>query len=106
MLSPKTGSDPTVFVYDIGKNIAGVCKFFFQGAAGTTVSMRYGELLFPNGTLNGWTSVAGQIKGPGVGGECSPAVAWQADQYILKGDAEGEFWIPQFTWHGFQFVEV
>ena len=68
--------------------------------------MRYGELLFPNGTLNGWTSVAGQIKGPGVGGSCSPDIAWQADTFILGDSPEVQYFTPPFTWHGFQYVEV
>ena len=28
------------------------------------------------------------------------------DTYILRGDAEGEVWEPQFTYHGFQYVEL
>ncbi len=56
-----------VVVYALAKNIAGVCLFQFNGSSGATVNMRYGELLFPNGSLNGWTSVAGQIKSPGEG---------------------------------------
>ena len=68
--------------------------------------MRYGELVYANGSLNGWTSVAGQIKGPGVGGSCSPDIAWQLDQYTLNGNVNGEDWVPDFTWHGFQYIEV
>ena len=97
---------PGVYVYNIGVNIAGVCKFHFLGESGDAVTMRYGELVYANGSLNGWTSVAGQIKGPGVGGSCSPDIAWQLDQYTLNGNVNGEDWVPDFTWHGFQYIEV
>ncbi len=60
-------SDPDVVIYALSRNIAGTCKFQFNGTSGQVVSMRYGELLLPNGSLNGWTSVAGQIKSPGEG---------------------------------------
>jgi alpha-L-rhamnosidase len=85
-------------VLDAGRNIAGVCEFCMAGAPGATLTFRYGELLFANGSVNGWTSVAGQIKGPGVGGPCAPAIAWQEDTYTLRGDVGGECWVPPFTW--------
>jgi alpha-L-rhamnosidase len=85
-------------VLDAGRNIAGVCRFCFSGPPSAAVNFRYGELLFSNGTVNGWTSVAGQIKRPGEGGPCAPAIAWQADAYTLRGDAGGECWEPPFTW--------
>ncbi|MGV8136103.1 MAG: family 78 glycoside hydrolase catalytic domain [Mangrovibacterium sp.] len=28
------------------------------------------------------------------------------DTYILKGDSKRETWVPHFTYHGFQYVEV
>src|SRR6059036_2058281 len=28
------------------------------------------------------------------------------DVYVLRGDSEGETYIPRFTFHGFQYVEV
>jgi hypothetical protein len=80
---------PNVFVLDMGKNHAGVCKYSFTGTRGASITMRYGELLWLNGTLNVLTSVAGQIKGHGRGhssfghrfieGQCQPEIAWQAD---------------------------
>jgi alpha-L-rhamnosidase len=71
--------------------------------------LRYGELLYPDGPLNGMTAVCGQIKqgGPnyrydGVG---APKTAWQMEEYILKGQGE-EVYTPRFTFHGFRYVEV
>ena len=94
-----------VFIFDMGQNFAGWVKLRVKGEAGTILKLRYGELLYPDGTLNGMTAVAGQIKKPGRGGPCAPDTAWQCDTYILKGDGDEEF-VPRFTFHGFRYVEV
>jgi len=98
---------PGVFIADMGQNFAGVAKIKVKGKAGTKISLRYGEALHPDGTLNYLTTVAGQIKeiwnlsgGPGA-----PATAWQEDSYTLKGSGV-ETWSPRFTFHGFRFVEI
>ena len=54
------------------------------------------------------TSVAGQIKRPGVGGACAPDVAFQRDVYIsdIIEDEKTVSFVPRFTWHGFRYVEV
>lgn len=95
---------PGVFVYDMGENFAGWLKLDLDVPRGTRVRLRFGELQYPDGTLNGRTSVAGQIKSRGVGGPGAPEVAWQEDTYIAKGG--GESYTPRFTFHGFRYVEV
>ena len=104
-----TEPKPGVWIFDLGQNFAGWARLRVQGPAGTRVRLRYGELLYPDGTLNGMTAVCGQIKqgGPnyrydGVG---APKTAWQAEDYILKGAGE-EVYTPRFTFHGFRYVEV
>ena len=92
-------------VFDAGKNIAGVCEYCMSGPAGATITFKYGELLYLNGSVNGMTSVAGQIK-RGNGGPCAPTIAYQTDSYTLRGDAQGECWAPDWTWHGFRYVEA
>ncbi|HSW45043.1 MAG TPA: family 78 glycoside hydrolase catalytic domain [Phycisphaerae bacterium] len=92
-------------IIDFGQNFAGVARLRVKGKAGGRVNLRYGELLNPDGTLNGLTAVAGQIKKAGVGGPGAPDVAWQQDSYVLKGQGEEEF-TPRFTFHGFRYVEV
>jgi alpha-L-rhamnosidase len=96
---------PGVYLYDLGVNFAGVIRIRVKGAAGTRITFRYGEDIYPDGTLNGMTSVAGQLKGCNAG-EGAPHIAWQEDHYTLKGDAQGESWTPRFTFHGFRYVEV
>ncbi len=99
-------SMPEEVVLDIGRQISGVCNFCFSGVAtGAKIDVRYGELLYSNGSVNGMTSVAGQIKGGG-GGDCAPKIAWQEDHYVFRGDAQGECWEPSFTWHAARYVQL
>ncbi len=97
---------PGVAVIDMGQNFAGRVRFRVKGPAGAEVHLRYGELLYPDGTLNGMTAVCGQIKRAGVGGPGAPDVAYQQDTYILKGGGEVETFCPRFTFHGFRYVEL
>jgi alpha-L-rhamnosidase len=96
---------PGQAVLDFGRQIAGVCTFCFRpGApAGSAIVFRYGELLYANGSVNGMTAVAGQVKS-GNGGPCAPEVAFQEDHYTLRGDAAGECFTPPFTWHAGRYA--
>jgi len=104
-----TESKPGINIFDLGQNFAGWIRLRVQGPAGTRVKLRYGELLYPDGTLNGMTSVCGQIKQGGpdyrYDGNGAPKTAWQMEEYILKGEGE-EVYTPRFTFHGFRYVEV
>ena len=101
---------PGRFIFDFGENFAGWVRMRVNAPKGTEIRLRYGELLFPEGTLNPMTSVCGQIKGLGDdgtprGGPGAPEIAVQEDVYITKGGGE-EVYRPTFTFHGFRFVEV
>lgn len=97
---------PDTFIVDMGQNFAGVAKIKVKGKAGTKITLRYGENIFEDGTLNYLTTVATQIKKGGInGGPGAPETAWQEDAYILKGDGI-EVWSPRFTFHGFRYVEI
>jgi alpha-L-rhamnosidase len=101
---------PGVYIFDLGRNFAGWVRLRVQGPRGTTVRMRMGERLYPDGSLNPMTAVAGQIKGlreDGTprGGPGAPEVAWQANSYTLRGGGPEEY-TPRFTFHGFRYVEV
>jgi alpha-L-rhamnosidase len=101
---------PGVYIFDLGRNFAGWVRLRVQGARGTTVRMRMGERLYPDGSLNPMTAVAGQIKGleeDGTprGGPGAPEIAWQSNAFTLRGGGPEEY-TPRFTFHGFRYVEV
>ncbi len=106
-LLPASRSEPQpgVYLFDFGQNFAGWVRLKIQGPRGASVRLRFGELKNPDGTLNVMTSVCGQIKSPGKAGPGAPAVAEQADTYILRG-GDVEMYTPRFTFHGFRYVEV
>ena len=115
-LKPVRISEPNegVFVFDMGQNFTGWVRLSLNLPRGTTITLRYGELLHKDGTLNPMTSVCGQIKGKrktkdgqtiNVGGPGAPEIAWQADTYIAKGGGP-ELYTPRFTFHTFRYVEM
>jgi len=108
-----TEPKPQTWIVDYGINFTGVPEIDFDVPAGTEIVLRYGELIYDDGTLNPMTSVTGQIKGTrkledgteeSVGGPGAPPIAWQEDRYIAKGG--GETYRPDFTYHSFRFMEV
>ena len=94
-----------VYIVDMGQNFAGWTRFTFDVAEGTEITMRYGELLYGDGTLNPMTSVCGQIKRKKPTTDGSPPIAWQADTYIARGGGP-ETYTPRFTFHTFRYVEI
>ncbi len=81
---------PGKFVFDLGQNISGVIRLKVKGKAGDKVTIRYAEMLHKDGRLS-----TENLR-------CARAT----DTYILKGDPAGETWTPEFTYHGFQYVEL
>ncbi|MCJ7681277.1 MAG: family 78 glycoside hydrolase catalytic domain, partial [Candidatus Aminicenantes bacterium] len=105
-----TEPEPGTFIYDCGENFAGWIRMKVDAPKGTTIRLRYGELLYPDGSLNPMTGVCGQIKGfrsdgSPVGGPGAPEIAVQQDVYIAAGRGE-EIYVPTFTYHAFRYVEV
>ena len=78
-----------VFVYDMGQNFAGWARLYVRGPRGTTVTLRFAESLYPDGTVN----------------QENLRHAAARDIYILKGEGP-ETWEPRFTYHGFRYVQV
>lgn len=104
-----TEPEPGVFIFDFGQNFAGWARLCVRGPTGSRVRLRFGELLYPDGTLNGMTAVVGQVKAGGTNyqydGVGQPKTAFQMDEYILKGHGV-EVFAPRFTFHGFRYVEL
>jgi len=84
-----TNPEPGVYVYDFGQNFAGWAQLRVRGPRGTSVQLRFSELLYPDGTIN--QENFGPIKA--------------RDIYILQGKGL-EVHEPTFTYHGFRYVEL
>lgn len=102
-----TEPKPGVYLFDFGQNFAGVPRLKIKAAAGTTVIMRGGEDIHPDGTLNYYTVIAGMLKemwnlngGPGC-----PKDPINTNTYICKGNGD-EVFTPEFTFSSFRYVEV
>jgi alpha-L-rhamnosidase len=81
---------PGVFIFDLGQNIAGNIRLKVNAQPGRKFTLRYGEMLHPDGRL-----MTENLR-----------AARATDTYIAKGDPAGESWTPRFTFHGFQYVEL
>jgi len=85
MTNPKKG----VYVFDMGQNMAGWVRLKVQGERGCRVTLKYAEMIHPNGLVN---------QEPLRWAQCT-------DTYILKGEGL-EVYEPRFTYHGFQYVQM
>jgi hypothetical protein len=85
----RTEPTPNTFIYDLGQNMVGGARMELTGTAGQTVTIRYGEMLNPDGTLYTANLRAAKVT----------------DRYTFAttGTATYE---PKFTQHGFRYVEV
>ena len=80
---------PGVHVFDLGQNMVGVARLKVNAPAGTAVTMRFAELLHPDGTVAQENLRSAKVD----------------DIYITKGEGE-EVYEPYFTYHGFRYVQV
>jgi alpha-L-rhamnosidase len=86
---------PGVYVFDLGQNIAGWGRLRLQETAGTEITLFHNEVLNPDGTVYMDNLHAGHLS---TGDR-------QIDRYICKGGGP-EIFEPNFTYHGFRYVEV
>ncbi len=82
-------------IYDMGLGMTGWARLKVHGEAGSVVRLRYSE------HSNAYFSDIDQ------GNICKFVRSgdFQTDRYTLKGEGTEEF-VPRFTYHGFNFVEV
>lgn len=85
----RTEPEPGVYIFDLGQNIAGWVRLSVSGPVGTVVTLRFAEILNPDGTLY----------------RTNLRSARATDTFVLRGDGE-EVFEPRFTWHGFRYIEV
>jgi alpha-L-rhamnosidase len=104
----KKSNGSSVVMVDFGINFSGIIEISIPVGTcsfGQNIEFRYGEILYPDRSLNFMTSVAGQIKS-GNGGPCAPKIAFQSDVYFCARDRNVTWYRPTFTWHAFRFLEV
>ena len=88
---------PGVFVYDLGQNIVGVPRVeFSKGKAGTKVTLRYAEMLYP--------AVPASRGNEGMLMTENLRAAMCQDLYVQKDGWQQ--YQPHFTSHGFRYVEI
>lgn len=98
-------SAPGVWMVDMGVNFTGTYKIKLSGNTGDTITFKFGERVYEDGSVNPMTTVAGQIKKKGVGGPGAPAIAWQTDSYIV-GTKKAQWFSPDFTYHTYRYMEI
>lgn len=91
VLHPVTVTEPKpgVYVYDFGQEFAGVARLLVEGAAGSTVELRHAEVLNADGTV-----YLDNLR-----------TAKATDRFVLAGKGT-EVLKPEFTFHGFRYLEV
>jgi len=87
----------TNYIYDLGRNIAGVCKFTVKGDKGTTIKLIHSEIVDSKGHAD--QSNIASLYHP-----VDDSDPFQTDIYILSG-ADDSF-MPRFNYKGFQYIEI
>ncbi len=88
---------PGVYIYDLGQEIAGMPVIRLREKAGTRVTVRYGEVLYPD--LPRYRGLEGLML------QANLREAGNTDIYICRGDEE-EVYQPLFTFHGYRYIEI
>ena len=78
------------YIFDLGQNFAGTVRLKASGPEGHRITLRFGEMLHPDGRL-----MTENLR-----------KARATDFYVCKGAGDVEVFSPRFTYHGFQYVEV
>lgn len=86
------------WVFDIGRNIAGISRIKVVGNAGTKIQLKHGERLNPDGTVD-QSNIDVHYR------PTDDSDPFQTDIFILSGKGEETF-SPRFNYKGFQYVEV
>ncbi len=88
----------TDYVFDMGRNIAGVSEVTVSGEKGTIVKVKHGERLYKNGHVD-ISNIDVHYR------PTDDTDPFQTDIYILKGEGKETF-SPKFNYKGFQYAEV
>ncbi|MBL7965481.1 MAG: family 78 glycoside hydrolase catalytic domain [Prolixibacteraceae bacterium] len=86
------------WVYNLGRNIAGISRISVKGEKGTEIRLKHGERLKTDGSVD-QSNIDVHYR------PTDDKDPFQTDIYILNGDGVETFW-PHFNYKGFQYVEV
>lgn len=104
-----TEAQKGVFVYDMGQNMVGVPRIKVKGKRGDTITLHFGEMIYPEIipedpipplTQEIYKERKGLVYNENYRG------ALVTDNYILRGDMEGESYQPNFTFHGYRYIAI
>jgi alpha-L-rhamnosidase len=84
-----TQPTPGCYTFDLGQNMVGWAQLNISGNVGDRITVRYGEMLNPDGTV-----YTANLRGAGA-----------TDFYIFATNGMVTYQ-PRFTFHGFRYVEV
>ena len=90
--------DEHTWLFDFGRNIAGVTEIKVSGQKGTTIRLKHAEKL----DSVGYADISNIVEHYRPTDNSDP---FQTDIFILKGESDETF-MPRFNYKGFQFVEV
>ena len=85
-----TNPTPGVYVFDFGQNMSAVPRLRVAGKRGEDIKLRFAEVLNSDGTM-----YVENLR-----------TAKATDHFILAGSGKPELWQPQFTFHGFRYLEI
>ncbi len=86
------------WVYNLGRNIAGISRISVKGEKGTEIRLKHGERLKTDGSVD-QSNIDVHYR------PTDDKDPFQTDIYILNGDGVETF-CPHFNYKGFQYVEV
>ncbi len=88
----------TLYVFDLGRNIAGVSEINVTGGPGTILRLKHAEQLYANGRAD-QSNIDVHYR------PTDDQDPFQTDIFVLSGKGEEHF-MPRFNYKGFQYVEV
>uniref|UniRef100_UPI003216E7E3 glycoside hydrolase family 78 protein n=1 Tax=uncultured Draconibacterium sp. TaxID=1573823 RepID=UPI003216E7E3 len=91
-------TDAHTWLFDFGRNMAGVTRLKISGPKGTTIRLKHTEKLTADGRAD-MSNIDVHYR------PTDDSDPFQTDIFILKGKGEETF-MPRFNYKGFQYVEV
>lgn len=87
----------STWIYDFGRNMAGIAEVDVKGAKGTRLKLAHGERLYPDGTLDP-SNIDVYYRGD------RSKEPFQTDILVLSGNRDQ--FVPEFSYKGFRYVQV